>query len=272
MRIGYLLVKAFLLVLAILLLVPEGAAAERPPHFSYPTKLMNVETGYLLGERGGRLKIGFGETGFGFHPRVQVTTNTMLDFISFLNAQLKLGILMEKGKIPALAVGGGYYNLVASGFIVNSITEEALSTEEEFELDSGLDSWYLHISLSKQLYPGARIHLSYQYRYISGYFEADEPITLTSGDDELSAYTSLDQSVYHRSFMSALDADLGSSLKAILEMGYDISYQKFRGGFALRLAATRGFAIQGGVLWPGIDLGDDFEMPVVPNLAFFWRY
>lgn len=261
-----------LVALALLALLAADAAAERPAHFSYPTKLMNVETGYLLGEEGGRFKIGFGETGYGIHQRVQVTTNTMLDAVSFLNAQIKLGLLMEKGNMPALAIGGGYYNLVASGFFVEKIAQEALSTEDDFDLDSGLDSWYLHASISKHLHKRVRVHLSYQYRYISGYFDSDEPITLTSGDDDLTVYASLDQSVYQRSFISAMDADLGSSAKVIVEVGYDTSYEKVRGGVALRLAATRHFAIQGGVLWPGIDLGDDFEMPVIPNLAFFWRY
>ena len=261
-----------LIVMVLLPVLAADSAAERPAHFSYPTKLMNMETGYLLNEEGGRFKIGFGETGYGVHERVQITTNTMLDAASFLNAQIKLGLLLDKGNMPALAIGGGYYNLVASGFFVEKIAQEALSTEDDFDLDSGLESWYLHASISRQLHERVRVHLGYQYRYISGYFDSDEPITLTSGDDELTAFASLDQSVYQRSVISAMDADLGSSVKIMLEAGYDTSYEKFRGGIALRLAATRHFAIQGGVLWPGIDLGDDFEMPVIPNLAFFWRY
>ncbi|MFO7916087.1 MAG: hypothetical protein R6U43_10415 [Candidatus Krumholzibacteriales bacterium] len=259
-------------ILWLMFSVSAGGAPARPLHFSRPTKLMNVETGYLLSEEAGRLKIGIGESGYGIHPRVQITTNTMLDVFSFLNAQVKLGLLMEKGDLPALAIGAGYYNLVGSGFIVEGITEEAFSVEEELVLDSGLDSWYLHISLSRHLRDRIRVHLSYQYRYISGYFESDEPVTLTSGDEEVAVYASLDQSVYHRSVMAAIDADLGGSAKVLLEMGYDGSYEKFRGGFALRLAATRRLAVQAGVLWPGIDLGDDFEMPVIPNLALFWRY
>jgi hypothetical protein len=263
-------VCAFLI--SLLLILSAAAAAERPPHFSYPTKLINVETGYLLSAESGRTKIGFGESGYGVSERVQLTTNTMLDAFSFLNAEVKLGLLFEERGRPAVAIGGGYYYLVAASYAAERIAKEVLSTEDELELDAGMDSWYLHISASKHLHENVRFHVSYQYRYISGHFDSDKPITLTSGDEELSVVASLDQSVYQRAFMSALDADISNRAKLILELGYDSSYERVRGGAAIRLAATERFAIQVGILWPGIDLGDDFELPVIPNFTLFWRY
>ena len=255
---------------ALFLLFAGAATAKRPAHFDNPTKLLNVETAYTL-NAGGNIKVGIGESGVGFRNRFQITTNTLLDAISFINVQAKAGIFLEDGKIPAVAVGGGYYNLVGANFLIGEIVDNALSTVGDMGLDAGLNSWYLFASVSKQLHKRVRGHISYQYRYISGHFNSDDPITLTSGGDNFTVFASLDQSVYQRCIMAALDADATDRLKLMFELGYDGAYDKVRGGFGLRIAPTEYFAIQAGVLFPGIDLGDDFNLPVLPSLSFFWR-
>ncbi len=255
---------------ALFFLFAGPATAERPAHFDNPTKLLNVETAYTLNE-GGNIKVGIGESGVGFGNRFQITTNTLLDVLSFLNVQAKVGLLLEDGKIPAVAVGGGYYSLVTAGFWMGKILDNALSTDGDMGVDAGLNSWYLFASVSKQLHKRIRGHISYQHRCISGHFDSDDPITLTSDGDDFTVFASLDQNVHQRCIMAALDADASDRLKLMLELGYDGAYEKVRGGFGLRIAATEHFAIQAGILFPGIDLGDDFNMPVLPSLSFFWR-
>ena len=246
------------------------AVADRPLHFDYPIKLLNLETGYLLGP-GGNSQAGLGESGFGVRGRMQFTTNMLYDLLTFFNGQVKVGILTDEGPTPALAAGFGYYNLITSELIVNTAVKEAF-TDEEVDLCSGLEYYYFFFSVSKKLRSRVRFHAGYQHRYLKGTIDSDEPVNLTSEDDTLSVYLSIDQTANHKSLMTALDVDIIDQLKFMLELGYDISYDRGRGGVGFRLGILRSFNVQFGVLWPGIKLGEDIDIPVIPHFSFFWRF
>ncbi len=247
-----------------------AALADRPPHFDYPVKLFNMETGYVLG-RGGNARIGFGESGFGIQGRMQLTTNTLLDILTFVNGQVKVGLLVDDGSLPALATGFGYYNLVSSEYIVDHAVKEAFA-DREMDLSSGLECYYFFLSVSKRLSPKLRFHAGYQYRYLDGHVTSEEPFDLVSEGDTLSIYLTLDQSAIHRSLMTGVDVDLIDHLKIILEFGYDISYDRGRGGAGVRLGILQSFNLQFGALWPGMKLDEDIEIPVLPHVSMFWRF
>jgi hypothetical protein len=246
------------------------ASAERPPHFDYPIRLFNVETGYVLGP-GGNVRIGLGESGFGVRGRMQFTTNLLFDFLTFVNGQVKLGLLAEKGPLPAVAAGFGYYNLASSDMIVGTVLEEAF-TEEKIDLSSGLEHYYVFLSMSKRLGARMRFHVGYQYRYLQGSLSSDEAVELKSEGDTLAVYLSLDQTADHKCMMTALDVDLIDHLKVLLELGYDMSYRRGRGGAGVRIGLFQSFNIQAGILWPGLRLDEDIDIPVLPSLTMFWRF
>jgi hypothetical protein len=246
------------------------ASADRPPHFDYPVKLFNVETGYVLGP-GGNVLVGLGESGFGVRGRMQFTTNLLFDFLTFINGQIKLGLLEEQDPLPALAVGFGYFNLASSDMIVGTVLEEAF-TDEDIDLSSGLEHYYVFLSMSKRLNERVRFHVGYQYRYLQGNLSSEKAVELKSEGDTLAVHLSLDQTADHKCMMTALDVDLIDHLKVLLELGYDISYGRGRGGVGFRIGVFQSFNIQAGILWPGLQLDDDIEIPVLPSLTMFWRF
>ena len=259
------------LILASLLAVSSTSLmAEKPGHFGCPVKLLNLETGYILG-RGGNVQIGLGQSGFGEADRMQLTTDVLLDLLTFLNFQVKLGLLEDKGPMPALAAGFAYYNLVSSQYIVDTAIKEGFA-DTDMDMSSGLEIYYFFASMSKRLNERARVHAGYQYRYLTGYVSSDKPIELASDEDTVSVFLSVDQNTVHRSLLGAFDVDLVDRLKVILELGYDFSYEHARGGVGVRLALLNSFTLQVGALWPGIKIGEDFELPVLPNVSMLWRF
>ncbi|MCK4235839.1 MAG: hypothetical protein KAX38_01890, partial [Candidatus Krumholzibacteria bacterium] len=201
----------------------------------------------------------------------QFTTNILFDLFTFINGQVKVGLLAEEGPVPALAAGFGYYNLITSELIVDTVIREAF-TDEDVELSSRLEYYFFFLSVSKRLHPRVRLHAGYQHRYLEGTIDSDRPINLTSEGDTLALCLSLDQSANHKSLMTALDVDIIDHLKFMLEFGYDISYDRGRGGVGLRMGILQSFSLQLGVLWPGIKLDEDIEIPVIPHFSFFWRF
>ena len=81
-------------VTMVIVLYPGSGLCEKPPHMEYPTRLLSLDTGYILGN-GANVQVGLGETGFGLRDRVQVTTNTLLDITTMVNFQLKGALLLE---------------------------------------------------------------------------------------------------------------------------------------------------------------------------------
>lgn len=262
---------AFIVASVLVLLCPAGrAAADSPVHFDHPTKLLNLETGYVLGP-GGAGKVGFGDSGFGVKGRMQFTTNTLLDILTFVNGQVKVKLVEDEGPLPAVAVGFGYYNLVSSEYIIDTAVREAFA-DKDMDLRSGLECYYLFLSVSKRVNSRTRLHAGYQYRYLEGFIDSDRPFDLSSERDTVSIYLSLDQSAEHRGVMAACDIDIIDRLKILLELGYDASYDKARGGAGMRLGLFQTFNLQLGILWPGIKLDDDIEVPVLPHFSMFWRF
>ena len=164
-------------VTAVIVLYPGEALCEKPPHMEYPTKLFSLDTGYILGN-GANVQIGLGETGFGLRDRVQLTTNTLLDITTMVNLQVKGAILRESNRMPALSVLLGYYNLAGSDMAIDYVVEQALD-DNNTDLTSGLEVFAANVTLTKKILPKVRLHLGYQYKYVDGYSDSNEPITLT---------------------------------------------------------------------------------------------
>ena len=265
----FVFIPAMTIVICLHFLV-GSAAADRPLHFDYPTKLLNLETGYLLGP-GGNAQIGIGESGFGVRGRMQFTTNLLFDVLTFVNGQVKVGLLTDKDPLPALAAGFGYYNLISSEYIIDAVVREAF-TDEDIDLSSELECYSFFLSISKKLHTRARVHAGYQYHYLEGFVDSDKPVNLSAEQDTVSIYLSLDQSADHHCLMMALDADLIDQLKFLLEFGYDISYDRGRGGVGFRLGLLQSFSLQLGILWPGVKLDEDIDIPVLPHFSMFWRF
>ncbi len=258
------------LAVSVCLLAPGPSVAGRPAHFDYPVKLLNLETGYLLG-RGGNVQVGFGESGFGVAGRMQFTTNVLFDAVGFVNGQVKLGLLMDGGPVPAVAVGLGYYNLLSSGYILERAVRESFS-DDDMDLSSGLEYICFFASASKRLHERIRIHAGFQYRYLEGRLDSDSPFNLTVERDTASVFLSVDQRTDHRSIMGGLDLDALDHLKLILEFGYDLSYGRARAGAGFRLGIMESFSLTLGALLPGIELDEDIGIPVLPHLSILWRF
>jgi len=260
----------FLTAMTVLFLFVSDSRAEKPGHFKYPIKLVNLETGYLLGE-GGNVQFGLGQSGVGIAGRMQLTSDILMDLLTFLNFQLKLGLLKDDETFPAVSAGFAYYNLVSAPYIVDTAVREGFA-DADLELSSGLEVYYFFVSMSKSFSSNFRVHAGYQYRYLSGYVDSDRPIELSSDEDTLSVSLSVEQSATHHCFVTGVDFDVLERLKIITELGYDFSYQRARGGLAMRLGILHSFSFQAGFLWPGIKIGEDFELPVLPSFGFFWRF
>jgi len=253
-----------------LVLFPNSLLAEKPSHFSRPIKLINLETGYLLGGDQ-NIQIGIGQSGMGVAGRMQFTTDIMLDMLTFLNFQVKVGLLEDRDMIPALSLGFAYYNLVSTSYIVETAVREGFA-DEDMDLSSGLEIYYFFASCSKEFADKLRLHIGYQYRYLYGYLNSDNPVTLYAENDSIAVFLAVEQNAVHRCLMSALDFDLLDRFKMIFELGYDFSCERGRGGFAVRLGLLDSFAFQLGFLWPGIKLEEDFELPVLPHFSMLWRF
>ncbi len=248
----------------------QRLSAEIPPHAQYPSKLMSLKTGYVLGY-GQRVKVGLGESGIGISDRVQVTTNTLFDLLTFVNAEVKLSLLEDRLPLPALAVSLGYYSLLTSELIIDTVVHEAFA-DEDMSLDSGLDCLTFSASVSKRVSSRTRVHLSFQYYHLEGEVRTEEPFTLSTEEGDMGLEMSLDQSAHHSCLLGAVDFDLLEHLKLMVELGYDITREAGRGGAGFRLGFMRSFALQAGVIWPGLQLEDDIDVPVLPHFSFFWRF
>ncbi len=263
-------IGAAIAVTAVIVLYPGEALCEKPPHMEYPTKLFSLDTGYILGS-GANVQIGLGETGFGVRDRVQLTTNTLLDIITMVNFQVKGAILQESNRMPALAVLIGYYNLAGSDMAVDYVVEQALD-DNNADLTSGLEVFAANVTLTKKILPKVRLNLGYQYKYVEGYSDSNGPITLDSEGDLVIVDAELKGRLHHRSFLGAVDFDPLDHVKLIVELGFDFTYKEFRGGAGVRFGVLRSFALQLGVIWPGLEIDEGIKTDVMPHLSLFWRF
>ncbi len=260
-----------ILVASLSLSLPAArSVAEQPPHAIYPVKLMNLETGYLLGNQQ-NVRIGLNDSGIGLFNRVQFSTNILMDLLTILNGQIKVGILPDEGPFPALSAGIGYYNLVSSEYLVDIVLKEAF-TEEDMSISSGLDIFTWFLSASKKINDRLRLHAGFQCRRLDGNLKTDEPVDMGSNGESMGIEVSFKESASHKSILFGADVDLFDHLKFMIELGNDLSYGKPRGGAGVRLGVGRSFALQAGVLWPGISLDEDIDIPVLPHISFFWRF
>ena len=255
---------------ALIVLYPGRGLCEKPPHMEYPTKLFSLDTGYILGS-GAHVQIGLGETGFGLRDRVQVTTNTLLDITTMVNLQFKGALLQESERRPALAVLLGYYNLAGSDIAVDYLVEQTID-EGSIDVSSGLEVYAVNISMTKKILPKVRLHTGFQYKYVEGYSDSNDPITLGSEGDSVTVEAAIKGHVHHRSFLGAVDFDPVDHVKLIAELGFDFTYKEFRGGAGVRFGVLRSFALQVGMVWPGVDLDEGVSTPVMPHLSLFWRF
>lgn len=261
----------FTLVTAAFLLHPMGLClADQPVHMQYPIKLMNLETGYVLGH-GQNVRIGIGDSGFGVKDRIQFSTNTLMDIVTLVNGQVKINVLPEWDILPALSVGAAYYNLVSSQFVVDTVVEEAFS-EEEMDLSAGLDILYWFISASRSVGPRIRFHAGYQHRYLKGELRTEKPVELDTDDGSMKIDLEFEETASHSCLLFGADLDVFDHLKFMVELGHDFSYGKSRGGVAFRLGIGGSFALQAGMLWPGLDLDEDIDVPVLPHFTLFTRF
>jgi len=257
-------------VAAFLALCAGESRAARPAHMEFPIKLMNLETGYVLGNGAG-VRLGIGDSGFGIMNTVQLSTNTLLDMATLVNGQLKVRLVPETEFLPSISTGAAYYNLVSSEYIVEAVVEEAFSGEE-MDLDSGFDviSWF--VSASRRINSRLRAHAGYQLRHVRGDFETKSPVFMESEEDSMGIDADFDESVTQRCLIFGADFDLLDHFKLMLELGRDFTSGRARGGAGARLGIGGSFAIQAGVLWPGAELDEDIDIPVLPHFSMFWRF
>ncbi len=259
------------LILFLQIFLPASRAeAQQPAHSLYPVKLMNLETGYILGNQQ-NVKIGLNDSGVGLFGRVQFSTNVLMDMLTLVNGQVKVGLLPDEGVFPALSAGVGYYNLVSSEYVVDFVLKEAF-TDEDMSVSSGLDilSWF--ISASKKVSDRLRLHAGFQCRRLEGNLKTDEPVDMGSDGETMGIEVHFKESATHNSVLFGADLDIFDHLKFMLELGNDLSYGKPRGGAGFRLGMGSSFALQAGILWPGIKLDEDIDIPVLPHFSFFWRF
>lgn len=263
---------ALLAVLVSILIISAGRCqASRPSHMEFPIKLLNLETGYVLGN-GQSTRIGLGDSGFGVMNTVQFSTNTMMDMVTLINGQVKVRVLPESLGLFSLSTGLAYYNLVSSQYIIDTVVEEAF-TEEDINIESGLDILCWFISASRKIGPAVRLHAGYQYRRLQGDLTTKDPIVMEDDEGEsIGVDLEFTETAEQSCLMFGADADIFSHLKIMLELGYDFSYEQSRGGAGLRLGIGGSFALQAGVLWPGIELDEDIDYPVLPHFSLFWRF
>lgn len=262
---------AFLAVLMLISIVSAGMChASRPPHMEFPIKLMNLETGYVLGN-GQSVRIGIGDSGFGVMNTVQFSTNTLMDVVTLINGQVKVRILPESLGLFSLSTGLAYYNLISSQYIIDTVVEEAF-TEEDIDIESGLDILCWFLSASRKIGPAVRLHAGYQYRRLQGNLSTKSPVTMDDDDESIGVDLDFEETAEQSCLMFGADADIFSHLKIMLELGYDFSYERSRGGAGIRLGIGGAFALQAGVLWPGIKLDEDIDLPVLPHFSLFWRF
>ena len=138
-----------------------------------------------------------------------------------------------------------------------------ISTENENEMN---------ISLTKKVLPKVRFHIGYQYKYVDGYSDSNEPVTLDSEGDSVAVDAGIRGQVHYRSFLGGVDFDPLDHVKLIAELGFDFTYGEFRGGAGIRFGVMRSFALQLGVVWPGLDIDEGVKMPVMPHVSLFWRF
>ncbi|HSG27083.1 MAG TPA: hypothetical protein VLA34_01295, partial [Candidatus Krumholzibacterium sp.] len=214
---------------------------------------------------------GIGDSGFGIAGVVQLTTNTLFDMATLINGQVKVRVMPEEFGLASVSLGIGYYNLVSAQYLTDIIVEEAF-TEEETDIESGLDMLYFFVSASRRVGPVLRLHAGYQHRYFSGNLITRKPIEFEDDGETLGLELEFDQSASHDCMLFGADLDFLDHLKFMLELGYDFSYERARGGAGVRLGIGGSLALQAGIMWPGLELDEDIDIPVLPHFSLFWRF
>ncbi|MBN1884129.1 MAG: hypothetical protein JW876_01230 [Candidatus Krumholzibacteriota bacterium] len=263
---------AILLILcpALLATAPLSAAPDDFKSFDRPTKLLNLETGYCLGP-GGSVQIGIGQSGFGLGGSVQLTTDTFLDLLTFVNGQVKVALGGKSRGMPSIAAGFGWYTLVSSELIIDRIIEETF-TDARVDVGAGLDMYYGFVTASAEIGRRARAHLGYQHRYLDGDVESRRAFEIGTDVDTMQVGMSIRETATHRCALAGIDVDPLPGLKFLFEAGWDFSCGHARGGAGVRLGLPGNVALQAGVLWPGVSLDDDIDLPVLPTATIHVRF
>ena len=163
------------------------------------TNNMMMPTGYTLNS--GEFTIGFGSIGYGINDKIQIGTNVLLFLFQYYNANAKVNLLNEEGMAVAAGLDFGKFNL------------------DVFGSDAGFTSYSPFVSLSKDVSPKLRVHLSGQYTLVSGDEKIDdaEPNSSSSGS----------------SVSFGLEHSVSNKTKLLAEGGYDFTFNGARFGGAV---------------------------------------
>ena len=238
--------------------------------FHMPTRLIGLESGYILGHGEGQL--GFGFCGVGIQNRLEIGTDLILDAATLLNVKGKVSLLQEEEGRPAVAVGGTYFNAVWLDDAVNIIIEETVATEgEDVSFTADVWGYTLFGSASKSLgSDDLHAHVGYQLKHIQGTVESDEPFEAGEepGDSRISLEA--DNEVTAHSVLAGISKLAGESMMVIGEAGYDLEYEEFRvaGAVLFRFGSVY---MQLGAQYPGIEI-EDFDFPVIPSFYVVGRF
>jgi hypothetical protein len=260
------------LVLLVLLVGASqaGAVTIGETNFHMPTRLVGLETGYTLGNGEGQL--GFGYCGVGIQDRFELGTDLILDAATLVNVKGKVSLLHEEEGMPAVAVGGSYFNAVWLDEAVNIAIEEALAEEDE-DVSFIAEVWgyTLFGSLSKAL--GANdlhVHAGYQLKHIQGKAESEEPFEVGGEPGDSDILLEIDDEITAHNVLAGISKIVGENLMLMGEAGYDLTYEeaRFGGGLLFRFGSIY---MQLGAQYPGIEI-EDFDFPVIPSFYVVGRF
>jgi len=239
-------------------------------HADHPIYLISSGTGYILEGESSRM-IGIWQSGIGFGGRVQLTTNTLLDMMTFLNAECRVALLKEGSPFPALSLSVGYYNLVTSRMITDDIILRTFN-DDDIGIDSGLDCMTFSVSVSGKVDARAGAHLTYQYYRLRGRAESEEPFEVSTGYGGMGVEFKFDHAADDHSVIAAMDLYASDRISLILETGYDFSAGAVRGAGGMRLELLRNLFLDLGLIWPGTEFEDELDIPVLPYFSIFRRF
>lgn len=201
-----------------------------------PTENIWMQNGYNLRE--GEFAIGIGPLAYGINDQVQLETNVLLFLLQTINAKIKVNV-HKNGKTS-----------IASGLEYSRFKLPFLEGDSKL----AFNTYSPFIALSHKTTDKTTFHISGKFSYFSTDINIDEFEAQSSSSGT--------------EIMGGLDYSVSNRTKALLESGYDITYEGMRlgGGF---LFGWETFRLKLGVSYFAPKNTDSYTSAVI---GLWWRF
>ncbi len=241
-----------------------------------PTRILSMETGYVLPHR--HTKIGIGDVAFGLYDYIQIGSNSMMDLILAPNIKVKMGYYFGDKFPMSIAAGALYWDFLGFSPIIAQSSSQLLTDELTGTLTGKLYGYSFYCAASYCIVPEiADVHINYKVDHVKtdvrgiGDFSIDPRKYIDNTQIYIvSAEVWGDAIAWHHTITA------GNNLRAGIvnlysEIGYDVEMKKMKWGVGIGLPAGGSGELLLGVVGPGVEF-DDVNTGIIPVIAATWTF